>query len=163
MWDDWWPRAVRQARHQPADVTLFTNLIEQEAFGLLPLEAMASECRVIATSAGGSSEYCLEGVNCVGVSGRLACSGMCRAATGAELEAASASSGRRPADHERIHARASGGSLSLGGETLRWALSRCDLDRGGRGKWLSACRALALALLPTRWHTRSVHLLVRLT
>jgi glycogen(starch) synthase len=57
---------IRQ-HYQRADVTLFTSRIEQEAFGLVPLEAMASGCPVIATGVGGSSEYCLDGVNCVRV------------------------------------------------------------------------------------------------
>jgi hypothetical protein len=62
--------ALRQqvrSRYQQADVTLFTSMIEHEAFGLVPLEAMASGCPVIATGVGGSSEYCLDGVNCVRV------------------------------------------------------------------------------------------------
>jgi len=62
--------ALRQqvrSRYQQADVTLFTSRIEHEAFGLVPLEAMASCCPVIATGVGGSSEYCLDGVNCVRV------------------------------------------------------------------------------------------------
>ncbi len=54
-------------RYQQADVTLFTSIMEHEAFGLVPLEAMASGCPVIATCVGGSSEYCLDGVNCVRV------------------------------------------------------------------------------------------------
>ncbi len=53
--------------YQQADVTLFTSMIEHEAFGLVPLEAMASGCPVIATGVGGSSEYCLDGVNCIRV------------------------------------------------------------------------------------------------
>jgi glycosyltransferase involved in cell wall biosynthesis len=57
---------IRQ-HYQQADVTLFTSMIEHEAFGLVPLEAMASGCPVIATGIGGSSEYCLDGVNCVRV------------------------------------------------------------------------------------------------
>jgi glycosyltransferase involved in cell wall biosynthesis len=57
---------IRQ-HYQQADVTLFTSMIEHEAFGLVPLEAMASGCPVIATGVGGSSEYCLDGVNCVRV------------------------------------------------------------------------------------------------
>ena len=67
------PRAIsstpKQMRHryQQADVTLFTSMIEHEAFGLVPLEAMASGCPVIATGVGGSSEYCLDGVNCIRV------------------------------------------------------------------------------------------------
>ncbi len=54
-------------RYQQADVTLFTSMIEHEAFGLVSLEAMASGCPVIATGVGGSSEYCLDGVNCMRV------------------------------------------------------------------------------------------------
>ena len=57
---------VRQ-RYRQADVTLFTSMIEHEAFGLVPLEAMASGCPLIATGVGGSSEYCLDGVNCIRV------------------------------------------------------------------------------------------------
>ncbi len=57
-------RQVRQ-HYQQADVTLFTSMIEHEAFGLVPLEAMASGCPVIATGRGGSSEYCLDGINCL--------------------------------------------------------------------------------------------------
>ena len=56
-----------RSRYQQADVTLFTSRIEHEAFGLVPLEAMASGCPVIATGVGGSSEYCLDGVNCLRV------------------------------------------------------------------------------------------------
>ena len=62
--------ASRQQIHQhyqQGDVTLFTSMIEHEAFGLVPLEAMASGCPVIATGVGGSSEYCLDGVNCMRV------------------------------------------------------------------------------------------------
>ncbi len=60
-------RQQMRQRYQQADVTLFTSMIEHEAFGLVPLEAMASGCPVIATGAGGSSEYCLDGVNCTRV------------------------------------------------------------------------------------------------
>ncbi|HLZ58074.1 MAG TPA: glycosyltransferase family 4 protein [Ktedonosporobacter sp.] len=55
-------------RYQQADVTLFTSMIEHEAFGLVPLEAMASGCPVISTCVGGSGEYCIDGVNCLQVS-----------------------------------------------------------------------------------------------
>src|SRR5215469_1049608 len=55
---------VRQ-HYQQADAALFTSMMEHEAFGLVPLEAMASGCPVIATGVGGSSEYCLDGVNCL--------------------------------------------------------------------------------------------------
>ena len=34
---------------------------------MVPLEAMASGCPVIATGVGGSSEYCLDGINCMRV------------------------------------------------------------------------------------------------
>jgi glycosyltransferase involved in cell wall biosynthesis len=61
-------RQQMRQRYQQADVTLFTSKIEHEAFGLVPLEAMASGCPVIATGVGGSGEYCLDGVNCIHVS-----------------------------------------------------------------------------------------------
>jgi len=61
-------RQQMRQRYQQGDVTLFTSMIEHEAFGLVPLEAMASGCPVIATGVGGSSEYCLDGVNCIRVS-----------------------------------------------------------------------------------------------
>ncbi len=48
--------------YQEADVTLFTSMMEGEAFGLVPLEAMASGCPVVA---GGSREYCRDGFNCL--------------------------------------------------------------------------------------------------
>lgn len=54
-----------RAHYQRADVTLFTSMIEHEAFGLVPLEAMASGCPVVATCIGGSGEYCLDEVNCL--------------------------------------------------------------------------------------------------
>ena len=54
-----------RAHYQRADVTLFTSMIEHEAFGLVPLEAMASGCPVVATCVGGSGEYCLNEVNCL--------------------------------------------------------------------------------------------------
>ena len=60
-------RQKMRQRYQQADVTLFTSMMEHEAFGLVPLEAMASGCPVIATGVGGSSEYCLDGVNCMRV------------------------------------------------------------------------------------------------
>jgi glycogen synthase len=60
-------RQQMRQRYQQADVTLFTSMMEHEAFGLVPLEAMASGCPVIATGVGGSSEYCLDGVNCMRV------------------------------------------------------------------------------------------------
>jgi glycosyltransferase involved in cell wall biosynthesis len=60
-------RQQMRQRYQQADVTLFTSKMEHEAFGLVPLEAMASGCPVIATGIGGSGEYCLDGVNCLRV------------------------------------------------------------------------------------------------
>jgi glycosyltransferase involved in cell wall biosynthesis len=51
--------------YERADLTLFTSEIEHEAFGLMPLEAMASGCPVVATCTGGSGEYCLDEVNCL--------------------------------------------------------------------------------------------------
>lgn len=54
-----------RSRYLHTDVTLFTSAIEHEAFGLVPLEAMASACPVISTCIGGSGEYCLDGVNCL--------------------------------------------------------------------------------------------------
>jgi glycosyltransferase involved in cell wall biosynthesis len=60
-------RQQMRQRYQQADVTHFTSMMEHEAFGLVPLEAMASGCPVIATCVGGSGEYCLDGVNCIRV------------------------------------------------------------------------------------------------
>ncbi len=60
-------RQQMRQRYQQGNVTLFTSKMEHEAFGLVPLEAMASGCPVIATGVGGSSEYCLDGVNCIRV------------------------------------------------------------------------------------------------
>ena len=54
-----------RTHYQRADATLFTSMIEHEAFGLVPLEAMASGCPVVATCVGGSGEYCLDGFNCL--------------------------------------------------------------------------------------------------
>jgi glycosyltransferase involved in cell wall biosynthesis len=60
-------RQQMRQHYQQAGVTLFTSMMEHEAFGLVPLEAMASGYPVIATGVGGSSEYCLHGVNCMRV------------------------------------------------------------------------------------------------
>jgi glycosyltransferase involved in cell wall biosynthesis len=61
------PHPKTRDRYLAADVTLFTSTIEQEAFGLVPLEAMASGCPVVSTGVGGSGEYCQHGVNCLRV------------------------------------------------------------------------------------------------
>jgi glycosyltransferase involved in cell wall biosynthesis len=53
--------------YRAADATLFTSEIEHEAFGLVPLEAMAAGCPVVSTGVGGSAEYCRDGVNCLRV------------------------------------------------------------------------------------------------
>jgi glycogen synthase len=58
-------RQEMRTHYQQADITLFTSKIEHEAFGLVPLEAMASGCPVVATCVGGSGEYCLDEVNCL--------------------------------------------------------------------------------------------------
>lgn len=60
-------RQEARSYYQQADVTLFTSMIEHEAFGLVPLEAMASGCPVISTGIGGSAEYCIDEVNCLRV------------------------------------------------------------------------------------------------
>ena len=60
-------RAEVRAHYQAADVTLFTSAIPHEAFGLVPLEAMAAGCPVMSTGVGGSGEYCRDGVNCLRV------------------------------------------------------------------------------------------------
>ncbi len=59
------PRHQMRCHYQEADVTLFTSTMEGEAFGLVPLEAMASGCPVVTTGVGGSREYCLDGINCL--------------------------------------------------------------------------------------------------
>jgi glycosyltransferase involved in cell wall biosynthesis len=58
-------RHQMRAHYQEADVTLFTSMMEGEAFGLVPLEAMASGCPVVTTAVGGSREYCRDGINCL--------------------------------------------------------------------------------------------------
>jgi glycosyltransferase involved in cell wall biosynthesis len=61
------PHAEVRTYYQASDVTLFTSAIAHEAFGLVPLEAMASACPVVCTGVGGSGEYCHDGVNCLRV------------------------------------------------------------------------------------------------
>jgi glycosyltransferase involved in cell wall biosynthesis len=53
-------------RYAAADVVLFPTLWE-EPFGLVPVEAMACGTPVVATGTGGSSEFLLDGFNCVHV------------------------------------------------------------------------------------------------
>jgi glycosyltransferase involved in cell wall biosynthesis len=60
-------RAEVRDHYLAADVTLFTSAIEHEAFGLVPLEAMAAGCPVVSTGVGGSGEYCHDGTNCLRV------------------------------------------------------------------------------------------------
>jgi glycosyltransferase involved in cell wall biosynthesis len=60
-------RADVRDHYLTADVTLFTSAIEHEAFGLVPLEAMAAGCPVVSTGVGGSAEYCHDGANCLRV------------------------------------------------------------------------------------------------
>jgi glycogen synthase len=58
------PRDRVAAAYAEADALLFPVLWE-EPWGLVPLEAMAVGTPVIATGAGGSSEYLEDGVNCL--------------------------------------------------------------------------------------------------
>jgi glycosyltransferase involved in cell wall biosynthesis len=60
-------RAEVGPHYLAADATLFTSAIEHEAFGLVPLEAMACGCPVVSTGVGGSGEYCHHDVNCLHV------------------------------------------------------------------------------------------------
>jgi glycogen synthase len=62
---DWRDAAAREAMpevYAGHDVLLFPTLWE-EPFGLVPLEAMAAGCVVVATGSGGSGEYLEDGVN----------------------------------------------------------------------------------------------------
>jgi glycosyltransferase involved in cell wall biosynthesis len=53
-------------RYAAADVVVFPTLWE-EPFGLVPVEAMACGTPVVATGTGGSSEFLLDGFNCLHV------------------------------------------------------------------------------------------------
>jgi glycosyltransferase involved in cell wall biosynthesis len=57
------PAAVA-ALYREADAVLFPVRWE-EPWGLVPLEAMASGCPVLATGRGGSAEYLRDGENCL--------------------------------------------------------------------------------------------------
>jgi glycogen(starch) synthase len=62
-----WTRVDRselREHYRAADVLLFPST-EPEAFGLVPLEAMASATPVVATAAGGSAEYLADEENCL--------------------------------------------------------------------------------------------------
>lgn len=58
------PPAELRALYRSADLLLFPARWE-EPWGLVPLEAMASGCPVVATGRGGSGEYLRSGENCV--------------------------------------------------------------------------------------------------
>ncbi|MFY9614743.1 MAG: glycosyltransferase family 4 protein [Candidatus Dormiibacterota bacterium] len=55
-WIDWVPRAEMPDVYRRHDVLVFPSIWE-EPFGLVPLEAMATGCVVVATGTGGSGEY----------------------------------------------------------------------------------------------------------
>ena len=59
------PRHALAERYRAADVFVFPSRWD-EPFGLVPLEAMACGTPVIATRTGGSAEFLVDGVNCVG-------------------------------------------------------------------------------------------------
>jgi glycosyltransferase involved in cell wall biosynthesis len=58
------PRSELADRYRAADAVVFPSEWE-EPFGLVPLEAMACGTPVVSTGAGGSSLFCVDGVNCV--------------------------------------------------------------------------------------------------
>jgi glycogen(starch) synthase len=60
------PRAGLREVYAAADVLVFPSRWE-EPFGLVPLEAMTQGTPVVATRRGGSSEYLVDGVNCLEV------------------------------------------------------------------------------------------------
>jgi glycogen(starch) synthase len=55
-------RAALRDEYRTADVTLFP-VVWTEPFGLVPLEAMACACPVVATGQGGSGEYLVDNAN----------------------------------------------------------------------------------------------------
>ena len=57
-------RAALRTHYAAADVLVFPSTWE-EPFGLVPVEAMASGTPVVATGTGGSSEFLVDGVNCL--------------------------------------------------------------------------------------------------
>jgi glycosyltransferase involved in cell wall biosynthesis len=57
------PREHLRSRYLEADVLVFPST--HEPFGLVPIEAMACGTPVIASGAGGSSEFLVDGENCV--------------------------------------------------------------------------------------------------
>lgn len=58
------PRSELADRYRSADVVVFPSEWE-EPFGLVPLEAMACGTPVVSTGVGGSSLFCVDGVNCL--------------------------------------------------------------------------------------------------
>ncbi len=57
-------RSALAKLYRAADVFVFPSEWE-EPFGLVPLEAMACDVPVVATGAGGSAEFCIDGENCL--------------------------------------------------------------------------------------------------
>jgi Glycosyl transferases group 1/DDE domain len=105
--------AARQevrAYYQQADVTLFTSMIEHEAFGLVPLEAMASGCPVISTCVGGSGEYCFDGINCMRTPGKCRCIGSRYSAACHSSRSPPAACQWRVTDSESTDPRSPGGT-----------------------------------------------------
>jgi glycosyltransferase involved in cell wall biosynthesis len=63
-WREPLPREAMPDLYQEHDVLIFPT-IWREPFGLVPLEAMAGGCLVIATGTGGSAEYLRDRQNCL--------------------------------------------------------------------------------------------------
>ncbi len=66
---DSWRRTRLRSDIATSDVLLFPGRWE-EPWGLVPLEAMACGCPVVATGRGGSREYLEDGYNCLLVPGQ---------------------------------------------------------------------------------------------